>query len=98
MFNDFVTKFFSRNNNSCNVAKKRLQFALMYDKLEVSDETLVDLQNDIVEVISRYFEIDRKDLQLDINRAEDSSALVLKTPILAGKRRGLRASGNSVPA
>jgi len=86
MFNEFFGKFFGRQG-SRETAKKRLKFALVYDKLEVSDDLLNDLQRDIVEVISRYFEIDTGGIKLDIKRSDDLSALVLNTPILSAKRR-----------
>ncbi|PIE75230.1 MAG: cell division topological specificity factor MinE [Deltaproteobacteria bacterium] len=70
-----------------NIAKKRLQFALIYDKLEISDEILESLQKDIVGVISKYFEIDKDALKLDIERQDDLSALVLNTPIISAKRK-----------
>ncbi|MDL2286874.1 cell division topological specificity factor MinE, partial [Desulfococcaceae bacterium OttesenSCG-928-F15] len=34
-------------------AKKRLQLALLYDKLDVSDEMVQSLQKDLVAVLSR---------------------------------------------
>jgi len=86
MFNDIMAKFFGKSNSS-GIAKKRLKFALVYDKLEVSDDTLQNLQQDIIEVISHYFEIDRSALTLDIQRSDDFSALVLNTPILSAKRK-----------
>ncbi|MEA1968274.1 MAG: cell division topological specificity factor MinE [Thermodesulfobacteriota bacterium] len=85
MFNELLKKFTGRKPSS-NSAKKRLQFALVYDKLEINDKTLVNLQNDLVEVISRYFEIDTETLQLEVQRDEDVSALVFNTPILNIKR------------
>lgn len=66
-------------------AKKRLQFALVYDKLEINDTTLSNLQRDIVQVISKYFEIDTKSLQLEVQRDHELSALVFNTPILCVK-------------
>jgi cell division topological specificity factor len=78
---------FVRKNDSKDVAKKRLRFALIYDKLEVSEDILENLQQDIVEVISRYFEIDKDAVKLDLRRSDDLSALVLNTPIIAAKRR-----------
>jgi cell division topological specificity factor len=78
---------FVRKNDSKDVAKKRLRFALIYDKLEVSEDILEHLQQDIVEVISRYFEIDKDAVKLDLRRSDDLSALVLNTPIIAAKRR-----------
>jgi len=86
MFNDFFGKFFGRQGSK-ETAKKRLKFALVYDKLEISDDLLNDLQRDVVEVISKYFEIDTAAMKLDIKRSDDLSALVLNTPILSAKRR-----------
>ena len=87
MINKWI-KMFAGKDNSKDVAKKRLKFALVYDKLEVSDDILKNLQRDIVEVISRYFEIDGNALTLDIHKADDDlSALVFNTPILAAKHR-----------
>ncbi len=68
-------------------AKRRLQFALVYDQLEVSDTTLSELQKDIVDVISKYFEIDQAGLDLKVERDEAVSALVFNTPILHVRRR-----------
>ena len=86
MFNALFKRFTS-HKPSRNTAKKRLQFSLIYDKLEVNDTTLTDLQNDIVAVISKYFEIDKDALELKVKRDDDVSALVFNTPILQVKRK-----------
>jgi cell division topological specificity factor len=87
MLNAVMKKLFYRGGSSGETAKKRLQFALVYDRLEVSDDTLGKMQNEIVDVISKYFVIDRKQLKLDITRHDDLSALVLNTPIVSTKSR-----------
>jgi cell division topological specificity factor len=86
MLSDYMKKLF-RKSGSKEAAKKRLQFALVYDRLEVSDDILKDMQNEIVAVISRYFVIDRDQLKLDITRQDDLSALMLNTPIISAKVR-----------
>ena len=86
MWNSLLRKLTGKSGTS-DTAKKRLRFALVYDQLEVSDDTLSDLQRDIVEVISKYFEIDGDAVKLDISRGEDLSALVLSTPILSARKR-----------
>ena len=78
---------FTGQKPSKDAAKKRLQFSLIYDKLEVNDTTLTDLQRDIVDVISNYFEIDKNALELKVKRDDDVSALVFNTPILHVKRK-----------
>ncbi len=87
MFDGIFRKIFGKNDDSKDVAKKRLKFALVYDKLEVSDNILDDLHRDIVEVISRYFEIDKNAFKMEVSRSKDSTALVVNTPIIAAKRR-----------
>ncbi|WP_300457869.1 cell division topological specificity factor MinE [Desulfobacula sp.] len=78
---------FTGQKASKDTAKKRLQFSLIYDKLEVNDTTLTDLQKDIVAVISKYFEIDKDSLELKVKRDDEVSALVFNTPILHVKRK-----------
>ncbi|MBS3759838.1 MAG: cell division topological specificity factor MinE [Desulfobacterales bacterium] len=82
--NDLLKKLINKPE-SRQVAKKRLKFALVYDKLEVSDNMLDNLQKELLEVISRYFEIDQDSMNLDIQRSDDYSALVFNTPILSAK-------------
>lgn len=82
-----LLKRFTGRKNSKDAAKKRLQFSLIYDKLEVNDTTLTDLQQDIVDVISKYFEIDKDALELKVKRDDNVSALVFNTPILHVKRK-----------
>ncbi len=86
MLQGFIKRF-SGQNQSSTEAKRRLQFSLIYDKLEVNDTTLLDLQTDIVNVISKYFEIDKDSLELKVNRDDDVSALVFNTPILNVRRK-----------
>lgn len=86
MLNSIMRKFFGKNGSK-DTAKKRLKFALVYDRLQVTDDVLKDMQNEIVAVISRYFVIDRDNMKLDITRHNDLSALVLNTPIVSTKAR-----------
>ncbi|MDM8525819.1 cell division topological specificity factor MinE [Desulfococcaceae bacterium HSG8] len=86
MFNGLFRKVRGNKTGSGEIAKQRLKFALIYDKLEISDDTLRNLHRDMVEVISRYFEIDQAAFRLDIHRSDDFSSLVVNTPILSAKR------------
>lgn len=86
MLQDFLKRF-SGQKRSSDEAKKRLQFSLIYDKLELNDTTLRDLQTDIVNVISKYFEIDKDALELKVKNDKQVSALVFNTPILNVKRK-----------
>jgi len=87
MLDALFRKFLSKEKSK-DTAKKRLQFALIYDQMEVSEETLGNLQRDIVAVLSRYFVIDADSLKLEICRDSGVSALVVNTPILKTMRAG----------
>lgn len=85
MFEGLFKKFFGKETSK-DAAKKRLKLALVYDKLEVSDDLISKLQQDIVDVISKYFVIDKEAIKLDIKRSDDYSSLILNTPILSARR------------
>lgn len=80
MFDGFMRKFGGKESPK-DAAKKRLEFALFCDNLEIDGHSLSSLQKDIVEVISKYFVIDTDALQLEVQQKKDSSALVFNTPI-----------------
>jgi len=88
MLNNLLQKMMGKGETrSSDVARKRLKLALVCDSLEVSDEVLNNLREDLLDVISTYFEIDRKEFTLDIDKTDDYSALVMNTPILSALRR-----------
>jgi cell division topological specificity factor len=86
MLNGFLQKFLKKNKSK-DVAKKRLQFALIYDQMEISEDTMSNLQREMVAVISRYFVIDESSITLDIQRDKNVSALIVNTPILRAMRK-----------
>jgi cell division topological specificity factor len=85
MIDGIIKKLFAKEKSK-DTAKKRLKLALVYDKLELSDDLIASLQKDIVDVISKYFVIDQNSINLDIKRSEEYSTLVLNTPILSARR------------
>ena len=88
MLNNLLQKMMGKGEpRSSDVARKRLKLALVCDSLDVSDEVLESLKSDLLDVISTYFEIDRKEFSLDIDKADDYSALVMNTPILSALRK-----------
>jgi cell division topological specificity factor len=85
MIDGIIKKLFAKEKSK-DTAKKRLKLALVYDKLELSDDLIASLQKDIVDVISKYFVIDQNSINLDIKCSEEYSTLVLNTPILSARR------------
>jgi len=87
---ELVTKFLKKENSK-EIAKERLKLVLIHDRSNVSPEVLETLRNEIIEVISKYIEIDRDemDIQLTKTLTEEGErivpALVANIPIKAVK-------------
>lgn len=84
---DFFGMFKNKKKNSGAAAKERLQFVLVHDRAGVSPEFLDKLKGEIMDVISKYIEIDQQELEIQVTRtkSEDGErvvpALVANIPI-----------------
>lgn len=63
------TDFFRRKASS-NVAKDRLRLVLVSDRANCSPEVMEQIKNDIINVISRYIEIDLEGLDIKMTQTE----------------------------
>ena len=61
---------FFRKKNSGDVAKDRLKLLLVSDRSDCSPETMEMIKNDIINVISKYMEIDCEHLDIQITQTE----------------------------
>lgn len=74
------------------VAKDRLRLILINDRGALAPEMLDKIREEILEVISKYIEIDGEDIDISFNREEDKdgnngAALVANIPIKNLKTR-----------
>ena len=76
---------------SGQVAKKRMQFVLMHDRMDLTPDIMEALKNDIVEVLARYMEIDRESMTVELEQGKDFAALVSNVQI----KRVLRKAANA---
>jgi cell division topological specificity factor len=61
---------FFKKKTSSNVAKDRLKLVLVSDRAGCSPEIMEQIKNDIINVISRYIEIDLEGLDIKITQTE----------------------------
>ncbi len=87
---------FFRKKGSGEVAKDRLKFILVSDRSNCSPEIMEMIKNDIIEVISKYMDIDPQGLDIQITETESEGgngtvpALFANIPIKDMKHRPLR--------
>jgi len=72
--------------NSKDDARSRLKLVLMHDRSKLDPGTLGKMRDELVDVISRYVEIDREALDLNLDENESNTiALVANIPIIRNK-------------
>lgn len=64
---------FFKKKNSGSVAKDRLKFVLISDRANCSPELMEMIKNDIINVISKYMEIDAHGLDIQITQTESET-------------------------
>ncbi len=61
---------FFRKKNSGDIAKDRLKLLLISDRANCSPDMMEQIKNDIIQVISKYMEIDAEGLDIQITQTE----------------------------
>lgn len=61
----------ANNNHSSQVAKERLQLALVADRVKISPELLETVKEEIIAVISKHFDIDRDAMEVTLGEQHD---------------------------
>ena len=64
---------FFKKKNSGDVAKDRLKLLLVSDRANCSPEVMEAIKNDIIQVISKYMEIDSEGLDIQITQTESET-------------------------
>lgn len=68
-----LSNFFKGSENSSDIAKNRLKVALTYDRAVCSPEIMDQMKNDIIDVISKYVDIDTDRLDIKMTKEEMES-------------------------
>lgn len=82
---DFLLRLFSRENSK-NVAKERLRLVLVHDRANVSPQVMQSIRTEIIQVISKYLEIDESNMEVDLTNNADAVALTASIPVRKVKR------------
>ena len=84
---EFLKKFFGGGSrDSARTARDRLRIVLIHDRTDISPQLLENLRMEMIEVLTRYMDIDTNKIELDLDRDDQSVALVANIPVLRVKR------------
>lgn len=79
-----IFSFFNKEGKSKDVAKDRLKLVLIHDRAMLSSGMLEQMRDDIIAVISKYVEIDKESLNIEIAENPDNTrrtTLVANIPL-----------------
>ena len=78
---NFMRKIFSKEPSSADKAKDRLRLVLINDRTDLTGAAMEALKDDLLEVLSRYIQIDPETVQIDITRDGRQQRLIADIPI-----------------
>lgn len=71
--------------NAKDVACNRLRVVLMQDRTNLTPELLQRMRKELVELLSKYVEMDKDALELNFDQEGDQMALMLSIPVIRAK-------------
>ncbi|MBN2048501.1 MAG: cell division topological specificity factor MinE [Anaerolineaceae bacterium] len=83
---DWINRMFKRKTNSASSAKDRLQLVLIHDRTNLTERELTELKNDLLEVLSRYVEIDRNAVNISMEQNGREQRLLADIPVKSSGR------------
>lgn len=88
---EFFQRLFRGEDQSKQVAKERLRLVLVQDRMSLSSDELNDLKEELLDVISKYFEIE--DVGPEVNFEQDGEAIAFVATIPVKRSSGIARAG-----
>jgi len=84
---NWVDRLIGRKTSSANEAKERLKLVLIHDRTDISPSELESMKNELLQVISRYVEIDPAAVKIAMTQEGREQRLVADIPLKVARRR-----------
>ena len=82
LLKDMIDRLLGRaDKNPRGVARDRLKLVLMQDRSALPASVMEQIRKEILQVLSKYVDIDERALDVSIERADDAVALIANIPI-----------------
>jgi len=94
VFKNFAS-LFTGNPFSKSTAKNRLQMVLVQDRSGLSANEMDRFREEILGVISKYFVLENTSLDIEWQRSDISTALIINTPVVGRSSLGRAAPEKS---
>lgn len=78
---ELFNKLFRDNNSSKDMAVERLRLVLIHDRASISPGLMEALKEDLIQVISKYMDIDKETMDVSLNSGDLSASLIANIPV-----------------
>ena len=83
----WLDRFLGQKPKSASEAKDRLKLVLIHDRTDLTPDALEKMKNELLQVISRYVEIDPAAVCIQMAQEGREQRLVADIPLRAGASR-----------
>ena len=77
----FFDRLLGRDQKSASLAKERMKLVLIHDRTDLSPRALDELKDELIQVISRYIEIDPDAVRIDMAQDGRQQRLIADIPL-----------------
>ncbi len=85
--NRFFDRLLGRDQRSARQAKERMKLVLIHDRTDLTPDALDRLKDDLIQVISRYIEIDPSAVGIQVAQEGREQRLIADIPLRPVGRR-----------
>ena len=85
----FLDRILRREPKSASQAKERLKLVLIHDRTDITPGMLDSLKDELINVISRYIDIDPNAVRIEMSQEGREQRLIADIPLKTLQRRRL---------
>lgn len=88
---------FGGGKASKTMAKSRLHFVLVQDRAGLTNEEMAQFKKEMIDVIERYFVIDKKGFDIAYKRDQETTTLLINSPVIVRRQDGTNHEAGARP-
>ncbi len=62
-----------------------MQFVLVQDRIKLTPEQMEAMKGELIDVLTKYIDVDPQKIEMDVKREEEMTALVANFPLKGSK-------------
>jgi cell division topological specificity factor len=77
---------FREKRSASQIAEERLRLVLIQDRLSLSSKEFEMLKEDIIRVLSKYFDIEENEIKINLERTKEKNIFEAIVPLISQKK------------